>query len=267
MQSNMSRLMAVRSPRRKQVTEVWNFNGTRKSSRSRCPTWKLWNGYISTPCFHNLSLTWCRNTLMGCQKSLQTTTTRGGRLQTSPTVPIQESLQRLQVCTRVIMGWVEQPITIFILNSISSILAISFGEVISMLQVMKRISLPRFKVWKAYLLLSTTSSQKAGGSAFSASMFLDDQQLAYFAGRYNVASRNLTSGIPKLQPGSKHVVTIVQVCPNIGRFPLTLTDGVQPGSHGPRAELWTWRRLAQSIDPWNLFAKTITERSRLLVEF
>jgi hypothetical protein len=50
-----------------------------------------------------------------------------------------------------------------------------------------------------------------GGGAFSVSLYLDGQQLAYYPGTYNVAAVNLTGKIPVLEAGSKHVFTILQV--------------------------------------------------------
>ncbi|KAF2461720.1 glycoside hydrolase superfamily [Lineolata rhizophorae] len=49
-----------------------------------------------------------------------------------------------------------------------------------------------------------------GGSAFSVSLFLDNSQLDYFTGIYNVASVNLTGQLPSVEPGSEHVITVLQ---------------------------------------------------------
>ncbi|KAL3417481.1 glycosyl hydrolase family 35 [Phlyctema vagabunda] len=49
-----------------------------------------------------------------------------------------------------------------------------------------------------------------GGSAFCTSLWLDDKQLAYFPGIYNVAAKNLTVKIPNLDYGTPHVITIIQ---------------------------------------------------------
>ncbi|KAF8476249.1 hypothetical protein BDZ91DRAFT_758728 [Kalaharituber pfeilii] len=54
-----------------------------------------------------------------------------------------------------------------------------------------------------------TKAEPCGG-AFPASLYLNDQQLAYYAGSYGVGSVNLTSKLPTLKPGSMHVFTIIQ---------------------------------------------------------
>lgn len=50
----------------------------------------------------------------------------------------------------------------------------------------------------------------AGGAAFSASVYLDDQQLVCFPGIYSVADVKLAGKLPVLKTESKHLITVIQ---------------------------------------------------------
>ena len=88
---------------------------------------------------------------------------------------------------------------------------ISCGEDISLHLGLNRISQSKFRVSIATTGLKYVLTRMViGGAAFSASLYLDDQQLAYYPGAAGVASVKLAAKFPALEAGSKHVITVIQ---------------------------------------------------------
>ncbi|KAH8676554.1 putative beta-galactosidase A [Tricladium varicosporioides] len=69
-------------------------------------------------------------------------------------------------------------------------------------------------LWRGHFIATGTetnfTAEIQGGSAFSAAVYIDDKQISYFGGIYNVAAANLTGVVPALEKGSKHVITVLQ---------------------------------------------------------